>query len=95
MRWRLMCLVLACGLSQASTLSVETDTAYIGRVDTIGGTTYDWIHGWSALRNLVNAPAHGIHAAWVASYDSSPWPDRDVRYNYYDYSTRAWNWPET
>jgi len=66
----------------------------VGIVDTIGGTTYDWLANGSALRELVNAPDYGIHALWMysTSLSGTTFPDRNMRYNFYDYSTGEWNW---
>jgi len=65
----------------------------IGRLDTIGGTTYDWQNGGPAVRMLCNAPDHGIHALWMYSAsDQSAFPDRNNRHNFYDYATNTWNW---
>ena len=63
-------------------------------MDTIGGTTYDWWSNSGAVRLLVNSPQFGIHAAWMSSVSGSgtTFPDRNMRYNFYDYSTRQWNW---
>ncbi|UCG43509.1 MAG: hypothetical protein JSU73_02525 [candidate division WOR-3 bacterium] len=65
----------------------------IGVVDTIGGTTYDWLANGAALRQLVNAPDFGIHALWMysTSMSGTSFPDRNMRYNFYDYSA-GWNW---
>jgi hypothetical protein len=48
--WALLIIMvlLAGGLSAGS--------LYIGRVDTIGGTTYDWQFNASIIRVLCNAP---------------------------------------
>ncbi len=94
MKWRMVCLVLACGLSQASTLSFLTDSAYIGRVDTIGGTTYDWQWTGPAQRVICRSPGFGTHVVWMFSACTSEmtFPDRNLRYNFYDYSTGRWNW---
>ena len=65
----------------------------IGIVDTIGGTTYDWQSNGPAYRHLVNSPGFGIHATWMYSAsDETTFPDRNMRYNYYDHSVGAWNW---
>lgn len=71
------------------------DSLYVGRVDTVGGTTYDWFTNGPVYRWLVNSEPWGIHAVWMASADSSPWPDRNKRYNFYDYVTRAWLFRDT
>ncbi len=75
-------------------VALATAQGYIGRVDTIGGTTYDWFSNGPTLRWCVNAPEHGIHVGWMYSTASSgtTFDDRDMRYNYYDYATRRWNW---
>jgi len=66
----------------------------VGSLDTIGGTTYDWCVNGPRLRVLVNSPTHGVHAAWMYSTTTSgsDFPDRNMRYNYYDVATHAWNW---
>jgi hypothetical protein len=66
----------------------------LGAVDTIGGTTYDWGANGPALRMLVNSPGYGVHAIFMysASTSGTTFPDRNIRYNYYDYATRAWSW---
>jgi hypothetical protein len=81
--------VAAFGLLAAS---LALGQGYIGRVDTVGGTTYDWQMSWGAQRRLVNAPGYGLHAVWVWSLDNSGgFPDRNLHYNYYDFALRAWN----
>jgi hypothetical protein len=65
----------------------------IGVVDTVGGTTYDWQSNGPAYRQLINSPEYGIHIAWMYSAsDQTTFPDRNMRYNFYDYSSREWNW---
>ncbi|MEO0070013.1 MAG: T9SS type A sorting domain-containing protein [candidate division WOR-3 bacterium] len=68
-------------------------TVTVGWVDTIGGTTYDWLANGPSYRWLVNSPAYGLHAGWMASSEpGSPWSDRNMRYNFYDYGTGSWVW---
>jgi len=76
---------------------VALGQGYIGRLDTIGSTTYDWQNGWHAMQMLVNAPGHGLHAVWMwsASTSGSSFPDRNMWYNYYDFATRRWMWPDS
>ncbi len=65
----------------------------VGRVDTIGGTTYDWAFNGPVYRGLVNSPEYGLHAGWMFSAEpASPWNDRNMRYNFFDYAAGAWNW---
>jgi hypothetical protein len=66
----------------------------VGSLDTIGGTTYDWCVNGPRLRVLVNSPTYGVHAAWMYSTATSgtDFPDRNMRYNFYDITTHAWNW---
>jgi hypothetical protein len=65
---------------------------YIGRLDTLGTTTYDWQNGWHAMQFLVNAPEHGLHAVWMrsAATGGTTFPDRNMCYSYYDFATRQW-----
>lgn len=84
-----------CAMAVAGATLAAPAFAYLGRVDTIGGTTCDWQMSWGAQRRLVNSPLFGLHAAWVYSADtSSQYPDRNLRYNFYDYGTGAWNWTD-
>jgi hypothetical protein len=78
----------------AAALAIAAGQSYIGRVDTIGGTTYDWWVSANVHRSLVNSPQCGIHAVWTYSVSDTGFPDRNVRYNFYDYATRQWNWPD-
>ncbi len=66
----------------------------VGRVDTVGGTTYDWWYNGACWRQLANTPGYGLHATWMYSQDvaSTAFPDRNMRYNFYDYSTNSWMW---
>jgi len=68
----------------------------IGTVDTVGGTTYDWGANGPALRMLTQTPGKGIHVLWMYSTDQSntTFPDRNMRYNFYDYTAGAWNWSD-
>ena len=81
--------VLALLMLAASLASAQ---GYIGRLDTLGTTTYDWQNGWHANQWLVNAPGHGLHAVWMlsAATGGTTFPDRNIHYNYYDFATRLW-----
>jgi len=78
----------------AAAFAIAAGQTYIGRVDTIGGTTYDSWASSNVHRWLVNSPQYGIHAVWMYSTATSgtDFPDRNMRYNFYDYTTRQWNW---
>ena len=60
--------------------------------DTIGGTTYDWQQSGPAIQTVVNDPAYGIHATWMYSAATGPYPDRNKRYNFMDRTTGEWGW---
>ncbi len=66
----------------------------IGTVDTVGGTTYDWGANGPALRMLTRTPGRGVHVLFMYSLETSntAFPDRNMRYNFYDYGPRTWNW---
>jgi hypothetical protein len=86
---------LVCVIAVAGTALAVPAFAYLGRVDTVGGTTYDWQMNGGAERRLVNSPLFGLHAAWVYSADTSgQYPDRNLRYNFYDNRAGAWNWTD-
>jgi hypothetical protein len=59
--------------------------------DTIGGTTYDWQQSGPAIQTVVNDPTYGIHATWMYSAATGPYPDRNKRYNFYDNLAGSWN----
>jgi hypothetical protein len=66
----------------------------IGTIDTVGGTSYDWWFGGPSWRQIAGAPAYGLHVCWMHSQEvaSTTFADRNVRYNFYDFSTHRWNW---
>ena len=64
----------------------------VGVIDTVGGTTYDDQNSGPALQWVAYDPAYGIHVTWMYANSASNWPDRTMRYNFYDRSTGAWNW---
>lgn len=66
------------------------DSLYLGRLDTIGGTTYDWQSGGPAQRRCCRSPGAGVYAAWLSAQTELPWPDRNGRYNFWDETSREW-----
>ena len=69
--------------------------AGFGVVDTIGGTYLDDLTSGPAWRMLVNTPGRGLHAIWMYAPDTDTlFPHRNMRYNFYDQSTDAWNWSD-
>ncbi|MGQ9708021.1 MAG: T9SS type A sorting domain-containing protein [bacterium] len=66
----------------------------VGEVDTVGGTTYDWLANGPVYRMICNSPEYGVHVLWMysASTSGTAFPDRNMRYNFYDYATGDWNW---
>jgi len=73
-------------------LSVAGPDFPIGRLDTIGWTTYDWQNAGPAVRTLCNAPRYGLYAAWTSSSDTGTgFPDRNMRYSFRDYQVNAWD----
>jgi hypothetical protein len=73
----------------AQTLNSQTDFV-LGRTECVGGTCYDWVNGPCASW-CVNDPSHGIHVTWLWS-NTAAVTDRNMRYNFYDWSTHTWNW---
>lgn len=61
-----------------------------GRTEVIGGTCYDWVNG-PVMTWLVNDPNNGIHATWLWS-NTEALTDRNMYYNFYDWTTRTWSW---
>ena len=68
--------------------------SYVGQVDTVGGTTYDWWFNGPIHRDIVNSPNYGLHVSWMYSAETTgtTFIDRNMRYNFYDYVSSAWNW---
>jgi hypothetical protein len=83
-------LCICCCLS-----GVNAQQPFIGVADTIGGTTIDELTSGPAWRMLVNTPGRGIHAIWMYSPDTDTlFPNRNMRYNFYDDGIGAWKWNE-
>ncbi len=78
--------------TEASRPGERGTIAVVGTVDTIGGTVYDWGFNGPSYRMLVTSPDYGVHAQWMFSNDPNNYPDRNERYNFYDFATREWNW---
>jgi hypothetical protein len=67
----------------------------VGTVDTIGGTTYDYGTNGPAYRMLIASPGKGVHVLFMYSASSDTlFADRNLRYNFYDFGTHAWNWTD-
>jgi hypothetical protein len=66
----------------------------VGTVDTVGGSTYDWWSNGAIWRQIANSPGYGLHVTWMYSQEmaATTFPDRQMRYNFYDYAVGAWNW---
>ncbi|MEO0072508.1 MAG: T9SS type A sorting domain-containing protein [candidate division WOR-3 bacterium] len=67
----------------------------IGRQDVVGYTTYDWQYNgpvYSHCRYCPTTGVEGLHCYWMFS-NFNPATDRNQRYNFYDFTTRTWNWP--
>jgi len=65
---------------------------FVGTVDTVGGTAYDWQANGPAYRCVVNSEDYGLHVAWMYGADTANFPDRNIRYNFYDYALGEWGW---
>ncbi len=85
---------LAAGFALLLAAQGATATDFVvGAIDTIGGTTYDWQLGGPPYRMICNSPDYGIHVLWMYSASTQAnFPDRNMRYNFYDYAASAWNW---
>jgi len=72
----------------------RTGQDIIGRIDTVGGTTYDWQSTGPVASRVYWDSGYGIHAVWTYSTEMSgtTFPDRNTRYNFYDFALHDWNW---
>jgi hypothetical protein len=79
----------------ARTVTFPVSGMRLGWADTIGGTTYDLQCCGAVHRTACLAPGYGVHASWMGSTDTSGlYPDLNMRYNFYDFVTRNWNWTD-
>jgi len=81
--------VIAAALGALVTVAAA-DSLYVGRVDTIGGTTYDWQSNGPAPRRCCYSPGNGLYVVWMSARTGSPWPDRNMSYNFQDEMTGEW-----
>jgi hypothetical protein len=81
-------------VSQPTEIEPGAPAVLVGTVDTVGGTTYDWCGNGCIYRFIANSPDYGVHVVWMYSTHTAntEFPDRNMRYNFYDYSTGEWNW---
>jgi len=64
----------------------------VGDIDTVGGTTYDWLANGPLPRQIAFSPGYGVHALWMFSAaTNTSFPDRNMRYNFFD-PALGWNW---
>jgi hypothetical protein len=63
----------------------------LGRVETVGGTTYDWQLSGPMSQRIYFDSAHGIHVVWKYSSQTSGFIDRNIRYNFFGLTAHAWN----
>ncbi len=75
-----------------SPLQARTGSEMLGRIDTIGGTTYDFQVLGPEPAWVYYDSGYGIHVAWMYSTDGTPFPDRNLRYNFHDDVVGTWNW---
>jgi len=67
----------------------------VGTVDTVGGTTYDYQTNGPAYRMLAQTPGKGVHVLFMYSTEADTnFPHRWMRYNFYDFATGVWWWPD-
>jgi len=62
-----------------------------GRIDTVGGTTYDWQVNGPCDQYIYVDPTYGVHVTWMYSAEMSGHADRNMRYNFFDFAGGAWN----
>jgi len=68
---------------------VPTDP--VGKIDTVGGTTYDWQVNGPCDQYIYVDPTYGVHVTWMYSAEMSGHSDRNMRYNFFDFAGGAWN----
>jgi hypothetical protein len=66
-------------------------TDFQGRIDTVGGTTYDWQVNGPCDQYIYCDPTFGVHVTWMFSAQTSGHTDRTMYYNFYDFVGQQWN----
>ena len=66
-------------------------TDFVGRIDTVGGTTYDWQVSGPCDQYIYCDADYGVHVTWMYSAETTGFTDRNMRYNFYDFTAGAWN----
>jgi hypothetical protein len=66
-------------------------TDVVGRIDTVGGTTFDVQINANSDKFVEVDPLYGVHVTWIYSAQNSGFTDRNMRYNFYDFTAGAWN----
>jgi hypothetical protein len=75
--------------------AIAGGTDFVGHVDTVGSTTYDWqVFGPSDVYIYADS-GYGVHVVWMCSAESSGHADRGMRYAYYDFATAHWDSSES
>src|SRR5512136_857748 len=70
---------------------VDLPDDVLGRMDTVGGTTYDMMFNGPPEQCIYFDPGYGIHVTWIQSADlGGSYPDRSMFYNFYDPTLSAW-----
>jgi hypothetical protein len=83
------------GFPVLQTTSPVENLPIIGRIEVVGYTTYDWQYNgpvYTHCRYCPTSGVEGLHCYWMYS-NFNPGTDRNQRYNFYDFTTRTWNWP--
>jgi len=68
-----------------------TPTDFLGRIDTVGGTTYDWQSNGPAYHGCYFDPMYGTHVMWMWSTEASGFSDRNNRYNFHNLASWQYN----
>jgi hypothetical protein len=64
---------------------------FVGRIDTVGGTTYDEQVNGPCDQYICCDSVHGVHVMWTYSIQTSGFTDRNLRYNFYDFNAETWD----
>lgn len=66
----------------------------VGRIDTVGGSVYDMEFNGPPQQTIFFDPGYGIHVTFIQSSDfaNGTYPDRNMRYNFYDLSLSPPAW---
>ena len=70
--------------------AIAGGTDFVGHIDTVGSTTYDWQVNGPCDVYIYADSGFGVSVIWMYSSETSGSADRNIYYNYYDFASAHW-----